>query len=629
MLNKNIKLQDIPESLKSILRLNGKHHDTKRSMFMKAVYDDNREKLSVFFEKAKKENVNLFNYIYERNISVIDMLLEGNNPVHKKIMAKYKNEEDGDYIKIREEYWDSRINYLKEHGFNLFSKEVIMISEKENDYVVKQPESLFEILNNVSGGEQIELMEAYFTDDEIKNVINLVKEEKIEKDQLIEYIKNNISYYNDNIMGSLCKELTDNHLLTEHFFKLPVYTIISLHEQGYVDFYEQMKKADSITPDIVKFSQAILESKFEESRYTDFLLHLYETVNWSFEEINTRIVCPADQLLNCEYTEDQFGFIHRYSDSEYSGINEYFCSYREKIEHFQEKYPSLIFHFNLDKEIEFNRFACLTGLFIDYKNHVNNDIDIRKKLSEMGIPVQEDIIYSSLCKVKSDSDSPYPRRVGYFNSISRNNGMYNLSISPVLFNKMIDNFVSQKEIDGVCHKISTLYNNHETDYDVKNKKMISYAKKLSFVKFKEFINTTPSLIVSELLEKESTLLPEVVRALKESSSTEMIRYLGELHLHKKSLSDKSSIFFKFDQKKEETEELFLTLLLVSYPFLKDDVERIEKIKEDFYDMGLKLEHRIVKKQQKKEFLNLLFDRLDLEKITQSVSPLQKRSMTRI
>lgn len=629
MLNKNVNPSDIPENLKSILKLNGKSADTKRSLFMKAVSEDNRERLSVFFEKAKKENMNLFNYIYDRNISVIDMLLEDNKHADKTIMAKYKNEEDSDYIKIREEYWGSRIDYLKKNGFDLFSKEVIMISEKEDDFIVKQPESLFEILNNVSGSEQIQLMEAYFTDDEIQNVVNLVQEEKIEKDQLIEYMKNNITYYNENIMGSLCKALTDNHLLTEHFFKLPVYTIISLHEQGYVDFYEQMKKADSITPNIVKFSQAILESKFEGSRYTDFLLHLYETVNWNFEEINARIVCPTHQLLNCEYTEDQFSFIGRYSDSENSGINEYFCSYRKKIEHFQEKYPSLIFHFDLDKEIEFNRFACLTGLFIDYKNHVDNDINIKQKLSEMGIPVQDDIIYSSLCKVKSDSNSPYPQKARVWNSVSINNGMYNLSISPVLFKKIIDNFLSQEEIDGVCHKISALYNDLATDYDVKNEKIIYYAKKLSFFKFQEFINATPSLIVSELLEKKSTLLPNVVNALKESSSTAMIRYIGALNLHNQSFSDKSYSRFNIDSKKEATEELFFILLLVSYPFLKADEERTEKIKEDFYDMGLKLENRIAEKQQKKEFLDLLFDRLDLEKITQSVSPLQKRSMTRI
>lgn len=631
MLNKKIKPEDVPESLKSILKLNGKNPSTKRSVFMKAVAEDNREKLSLLFEKAKKENVNLFNYIYDYNISVINMLLKENAHAHKTIMAKYKNEENGDYGAICKEHWDSRINYLKENGFDLFSLQLIKISEKEDNLTVKQPESLFEILNNVEQYDQSEFIRAYFTDNEIQNVVNLVKEEKIEKYQIVEYIKNNINYYNDNEAGALCKALVDNDLLTGHFFKLPVYTVLLLQEQGYVDFYAQLKKETIITSEIIKFSQKILESTFEGSLYSDFLIKLYEEVKWSFAEINSKIVCPSNQLLNCQYTEDQFTFISRYSDDVYATSNTFFYNYMKKIENFQEKYPSLIFHFNLDKEIEFNRFACLTGLFIDYKNHVNNDIDIRQKLSEMGIRVQEDIIYSSLCKVKSDSDSPYQKKGHSFNSWFRDNGMYNLSISPFLFSKIIDDFVSQQEIDGACGKISSACNNYDLDYDSKDEKIMYYVNKLSFVEFQKFINTVPSLIVSYLLkEKENEiLLPKVINALKENSSTEMIRYLGELNLHKKSLSEANSSFFNFDSQKEETEDLFQALLLVSYEFLKDDEERIEKMKKDFDEMGLKIENRVVTKLQKNEFLNLFFERLDLEKITQSVLPLSRKVMNRI
>lgn len=597
-----IVYKEIPKNIKKALKLNGKYWHSKKSAFMKAIAEDNKEKLDVFFNEAESENINLFSCIYESDISVIRALSDENFSKVKNINKYGVVDAELDIYKQKEIYNQKRMDYLKSNGFNLFSQKTLnIITEESEENNILFSENLFKIMmkNNDNYGY---LVEYYFNEAEIRNVVELVKKEEIDAKDLVEMINHYYGYsFRRKNIELLCVELAKNDLLIGEYFNLKSGIILDLNKNGSIDLYEELKKEKKIS----SFSYKI-RKLLEISLDKDFIIKMYEKSHIPFEKIN-EIFCPGEALLNKRHFEEQLSFITRYNNNFRNDESSSFNIYMTNIIGFENKYPTFCFDFKIQKEIMFNRYVCFIGMLHDYNETMNAEINVIEKLSAMNIKNKKPMLLSLFGESQNENIYQSENRF----EVGSDNDMYNADISLTNFKKIIDNYISPKELNDNAKEIFTRYQDlNRVSFKDKYEKLYIYVNKLSGKIFSDFVTENEYLLIKMLTIKNSTLFPRALPFLGETHFKNISRYLANEIIGERS-SELHHNRFRYREEKKAKEELFVKIMQENYAFLKD--EKVNDLLEDMKIFGDSLKKSPQYKKSRDEFLNLFFEKLDLEK----------------
>lgn len=356
------------------------------SRFLEYLKRGDRVKLNSYFEIAKKNNINLFEYT-SKSESPVDAIIK---LINKDLKEKNKEE----YVK----YLDDLFFYLKENGFNLYLDNFSNIKSKEYPYLSNYYFSE-SIKNEINSNLNIY---DYLLEFSKKNegIAHIKNPENLINNATDDYIINNVNY------KKYLKKLYENDSLENIFNIKPVILKkISTGKEKVFDINNEIRK---------KLNSGIIERNLIDyiiyemtiKGNNNFLINLVKKDKKIQEKIEKIILSPEkfnmDMSVKLKGTEDyekveQYSFLKDYTPQN-------FWNYLNKIILFNEKNPGNKMKFkeeinNPDNYIKIISYFYFLKINLSDLN-LNNTSDVKNILDNVNLSCNKDLL-PSIFKNKS------------------------------------------------------------------------------------------------------------------------------------------------------------------------------------------------------------------------------------